>query len=119
MVACSDVVARQQNQGSNPNTWGWTHIGFVLFRGHVWTAPYRQELFWRFGKRIRCGHVSGLFSRCITAGPDGVRGRDSKSWVRAVMHDVSDGMSRSRSLTDLPSHHMALSKAGTEERHWA
>ena len=89
-------------------------IGNELYRRHVWTAPSRQELFWRFGKRIRCGHVSGLFSRCISAGPEGIRGRGSKSWIRAVVHDVSDGMSRSRSLTDLPSHHIALSEAETE-----
>jgi hypothetical protein len=30
------------------------------------------------------------------------------------MHDVCYGMSRSQSLADLPSHHMALSDGGTE-----
>ena len=36
---------------------------------HVWTAPSRQGLFHRFGKRIRCGHVSGLFARCMDRWP--------------------------------------------------
>jgi hypothetical protein len=80
--------------------------------------PVGKGFFWCFGKRIRCGHVSGLLRSALTAGPGGVRRRrDSKSWVRPVMGDMPDGISQPRPLTDLPSHHhMALCNSGTRIR---
>jgi hypothetical protein len=40
---------------------------------HVWTAPGMQEESEWFDGRIDCDHVSGLFMRLMTAGPDGFR----------------------------------------------
>ena len=39
---------------------------------HVWTAPSTQG-FLTFGAAVGCGHVSGLFLRFMTAGPDAIR----------------------------------------------
>src|SRR5438128_1321259 len=38
--------------------------------GHVWMAPGSQGFFGRFGSQVACGHVSGLCSRPVAAGPD-------------------------------------------------
>src|ERR1700733_16268945 len=43
--------------------------GAALARRHVWTAPSRQGLSWRLGKRVGSGHVSGLLARCIDRWP--------------------------------------------------
>ncbi len=41
---------------------------------HVWTAPALQEESDLIATAVGCGHVSGLFARHKTAGPDEIRG---------------------------------------------
>ena len=44
---------------------------------HVWTAPSLQGIFQRLWLEVWSGHVFGLLTRFMTAGPDGFRGLGS------------------------------------------
>lgn len=44
-----------------------------LAQDHVWMAPGWQGFFRVLVCAVTCGHVSGLYARCKTAGPDGTR----------------------------------------------
>jgi hypothetical protein len=42
--------------------------------GHVWTASALQEEIGLIATSVGCGHVSGLLTRRLAAGPDDIRG---------------------------------------------
>src|SRR5437763_17069896 len=46
-------------------------------RRHVWTAPLLQGFFCWLRRVVWSGHVFGLLTRFMTAGPDGYRGLGS------------------------------------------
>jgi len=57
-------------------------------RGHVWMAPGLQGLFACRQRKVACSHVSGLWSRPVAAGPDGIRGsRPNQARGVAFAHD--------------------------------
>jgi len=83
----SDLILRSPSESEGVSKDGRTR--------HVWTAPSRQGLFRRFGKRIRCGHVSGLYARCMDRWPWGSTRSGSKIIYARSMRDDVCGVFRS------------------------
>ena len=73
---------------------GWMHAdGYSGFNELVWTASALQGKFAVFATSVGCGHVSGLLTRHLAAGPDEVRGSGLNHYHAVCPHTLSRGIS--------------------------